>query len=270
VTVLDVSMARNRQALQALLARGVVVQYFDHHHAGEPLRHPNLQACVDTSPGICTSVLVDRHLAGRHRPWAIVGAFGDNLPLAAQALAHGSGRAPTALAWLRTLGEAFNYNAYGDSEADLLLPPARLYEIVRPYADPFEFVAREPIVAELVARQHADLAAAEVVEPVAVLPGGSVYLLPDAAWVRRVQGVFANVLSLRSPALAIAVLRPVDAGLLLASVRAPQRDPRGADTLCRLFPGGEGRAAAAGIDRLPAGRLQEFIAAFARAYPGDA
>ena len=50
VTVLDVSMARNRQPLEMLLARGAMVQYFDHHHAGDPLRHPHLQAFIDTRP----------------------------------------------------------------------------------------------------------------------------------------------------------------------------------------------------------------------------
>lgn len=269
VTVLDVSMARNREALEALLAQGVVVQYFDHHHSGEPLRHPNLQVCVDTSPGVCTSVLVDRYLVGRYRPWAMVGAFGDNLPSAA-ALADGSGLEPAALASLRSLGQAMNYNAYGDSEADLLLPPARLYECVRPYADPLDFVDRESIFTALITRQRDDLALARGIAPAVVLPGARVYLLPDAPWARRVQGVFANTLSLQFPHTAIAVMRPGGAGLLLASVRAPQRAPRDADTLCRAFPGGGGRAAAAGIDRLPRARLQEFVAAFARAYPGGA
>lgn len=268
VTVLDVSMARNRPALDALLAHGAIVQYFDHHDAGEPLRHPNLQACIDTSPGACTSALVDRCLAGRHRHWAIVGAFGDNLPAAAESLARGSGLDAAAFASLRGLGEAMNYNAYGDSETDLLVPPARLYEMVRPYADPLDFVARESIVADLVARQRGDLALADAVAPSAVLPGGRVYLLPDAPWARRVQGAFANMLSLRTPQAAIAVLRPAAAGQLMASVRSPQREPWGADTLCRSFPGGGGRAAAGGIDRLPRARLQEFVAAFANAYPG--
>ena len=43
--------------------------------------------------------------------------------------------------------------------------------------------------------------------------------------------------------------------------------PTGADALCRLFPTGGGRAAAAGIDHLPCERLDEFIASLARAYP---
>lgn len=268
ITVLDVSMERNREALLDLLARGAQIQYFDHHFAGDPLAHPGLQLCIDTAPGICTSVLVDRYLGGRQRLWAIVGAYGDNLPAAANVLAQAAGLHSGAAASLRVLGEAINYNAYGDSEADLLLTPACLYERVHPYASPFDFIEHEPLAAALTARQREDLAHAEGVPPYSVLPGGSIFLLPDAAWARRVQGTFANALSLRAPEAAHAVLREVGPGLLLVSVRAPQRDPRGADHLCRAFPTGGGRAAAAGIDRLPKVQLPKFISAFAQTYPG--
>ena len=79
VTVLDVSMERNRAALLRLLKRGVHVLYFDHHFAGEVPAHANLEAGLDDSPEICTSILVDRYLKGRFRVWAVVGAFGDGL-----------------------------------------------------------------------------------------------------------------------------------------------------------------------------------------------
>src|SRR6185437_6344566 len=83
VTVLDVSLDRNRAGLLALLDRGVHVRYFDHHHAGDIPRHPRLEAAIDVSRDACTSALVDRHLGGRFRAWAVVGAFGDDLaPLA--------------------------------------------------------------------------------------------------------------------------------------------------------------------------------------------
>lgn len=268
VTVLDVSLARNRDALAALLARGAEVRYFDHHFAGEVPAHPRLHLWLDAAPGVCTSVLVNRYLGGHHKRWAIVGAFGDNLPETAQALAHSTGLEPAAAESLRVLGEAINYNAYGDSEADLLVPPAQLYERVRPYADPFDFIASEPLAESLAVRQREDLARAEAVAPATVLPGGSVYLLPDCAWARRVQGTFANALSVRSPAAAHAVLRTVGPGVLLASVRAPRHDPRGADSLCRRFATGGGRPAAAGIDRLPSEHLSKFISAFDEAYPG--
>ncbi|MGV3569389.1 MAG: acetyltransferase [Ramlibacter sp.] len=270
VTVLDVSLARNREALASLLERGAEVRYFDHHFAGEVPHHPRLHLWLDAAPGACTSLLVNRYLGGHHKPWAVVGAFGDNLPGTAHALAHAAGLAPAAVESLRSLGEAINYNAYGDSEADLLVPPARLYERLRPYADPLDFIAREPLAGALAARQREDLASAEGVAPEPVLPGGSVYLLPDAAWARRVQGVFANLLSLRNPAAAHAVLRPAGPDHWSASVRAPRAQPRGADALCLRFATGGGRSAAAGIDRLPRERLPEFIAAFDAAYPDQA
>ena len=86
-TVLDISLAVNRTALQRLLDRGVAIQYFDHHYAGEIPVHPGLEAHIDPDPSVCTGILVDRHLGGRHRIWAVVAAFGDNLTAAARDLA---------------------------------------------------------------------------------------------------------------------------------------------------------------------------------------
>jgi hypothetical protein len=88
VTVLDVSAATNHDALVRLLDRGVNVQYFDHHYAGDLPRHPGLKATIDPSPEVCTAMLVDRYLGGKQRIWAIVAAFGDNLPDAARELAR--------------------------------------------------------------------------------------------------------------------------------------------------------------------------------------
>lgn len=268
VTVLDISLARNREALEQLLADGVAVEYFDHHFAGEVPRHPLLDAHLDPAPEVCTSVLVDRHLQGRHRAWAVVGAFGDNLPRTAEALAQDLGLTPMERATLRTLGEAINYNAYGESEADLLVPPARLAEMLRPYASPLAFAAESPLAPALARQQQDDLAQAWGIAPQHVLPGASVVLLPQAPWARRVHGAFANALSQRDATRAHAVLCPRGAGGWVASVRAPRACPHGADGLCRAFPGGGGRAAAAGVDLLPRERLQEFLDALATAYPG--
>ena len=61
VTVLDISLDRNRKGLASLLARGVTVQYFDHHHAAGPLpKHALLTTTIDESGASCTSTLVDR------------------------------------------------------------------------------------------------------------------------------------------------------------------------------------------------------------------
>lgn len=270
VTVLDVSLHRNHAALDRLLAMGVAVEYFDHHFAGEVPTHPLLRAHLDGAPAMCTSLIVDRHLAGRHRAWAIVGAFGDNLPAVAGELGRGQGMSPDELGTLQSLGEAINYNAYGDSEADLLVPPAELAHRVRRHADPLAFVAQDPIAHDLMARQREDLERALAVAPWQRLPGVSVVLLPDADWARRVQGVLGNRLSQQDPARAHAVLRDTGHGTYLASVRAPQRRPHGADALCLRYPGGGGRASAAGVDALPHAGLDSFIAALAEAWPAPA
>ena len=79
VTVLDISADVNRAALWRLLERGVQVEYFDHHFAGSLPSHPHLRAHIDPSAQTCTSLIVDGHLHGAHRVWAVVGAYGDNL-----------------------------------------------------------------------------------------------------------------------------------------------------------------------------------------------
>ncbi len=92
---------------------------------------------------------------------------------------------------------------------------------------------------------------------------GQVYLLPAASWAKRVVGVFANRVARQEPDLAHATLITNTDGTFLISVRAPLDNPQGADSLCRQFPTGGGRSAAAGINRLPADALDRFLAAFA-------
>ena len=265
VTVLDISLDRNRAALLRLLERGVHVEYFDHHFAGEIPRHPALAAHIDPAPSACTSTLVDHHLHGRHRHWAVVAAFGDNLGTTAWALAAACRLAEPEAARLRLLGQAINYNGYGDTEADLLLPPVELYRALAPYASPFDFLDREPAAARLLAARQRDLALAHGTRPFHEGPAGTVHLLPDAAWARRVQGELANELAQLEPGRAHAVLCAV-AGGYRASVRAPMARPAGADALCRRFPSGGGRAAAAGVDLLPNEQLPGFLLAFEQAF----
>lgn len=266
VTVLDVSLDRNRAGLLRLLAQGVAVEYFDHHFAGVIPRHAGLTAHIDPAPGECTSTIVDRHLRGRHRLWAIVAAFGDHLEPAAARLAQEAGLAQRQADLLRELGQAINYNAYGETEADLLLRPADLYRALQPFADPFDFVAGHDAPRRLGQARRDDLALAHGTPPVWHGDAGSVTVLPDAAWARRVQGEFANELAARAPERAHALLCQTKGGWRV-SVRAPLARPRGADELCRRFPGGGGRAGAAGVDLLPREGLGEFIDAFARAFP---
>jgi len=57
-------------------------------------------------------------------------------------------------------------------------------------------------------------------------------------------------------------------GTYLVSVRAPLANKTGADELCRRFPTGGGRKAAAGINALPGDQLDAFVAAFEEQYAG--
>jgi len=266
VTVLDVSLDRNRDALQRLLDRGVRVCWFDHHYAGAVPSHPLLETHIDPSPATCTSVLVDRHLGGRFRAWAVVAAFGDALPDTAHALADSLGLDPESRETLRSLGEDLNYNAYGETEAELLVPPADLYRELRPHADPLRFAAEAAIVAKLRDRRRADMALALEAPLYRACGHGDVYLLPDAAWSRRVSGTLANWLAGGAPDRAHAVLTPDSRGGYGVSIRAPRSSPTGALTLARGFETGGGREAAAGIDHLPAGGLAAFIEQFDAAF----
>jgi hypothetical protein len=94
----------------------------------------------------------------------------------------------------------------------------------------------------------------------------AVFILPNEAWARRVSGVYSNDLANASPTRAHAVLTERADGTYLVSVRAPLENKQGADDLCRQFPTGGGRAAAAGINALPGDHLDAFIEAFTATY----
>jgi hypothetical protein len=262
VTVLDVSVDTNRAALERLLHDGVAVEYFDHHFAGDgPLPH-GVIAHIDTSPDVCTGMLVDRHLHGRQRIWAVVAAFGDNLLDAAYDLADSLALNAGALEALSDLGMALTHNSYSDRIEDALVAPAELARVLVATADPLRFVATSALYAAIDAARRRDIALAHDIAPVHVLPGALVYLMPDAPWARRVRGIFGNEIANAHPAQAHAVVTVREDGDYTVSVRAPCARPVGADALCREF-GGNGRAAAAGIERLPRDRLQEFVARLA-------
>lgn len=269
VLVCDLSMQRNRPALMRLLHAGVEVRYFDHHEVDEVLRHPLLEAHIDVASNVCTSLLVDHQLDGKFRTWALVGAFGDNLTSVADQLGVDLGLCVADRRRLQTLGEAINYNAYGDSEQDVHIAPAHLYQILIRYRDPLVLLEQESIGQELDALRQADLRQAAAVSPCWEDASASAYLLPDAPWSRRVIGSLVNDLAAAQPRRAHAVLKDTGAGDFVVSVRAPLGTPGGAAALCRQFGGG-GRAGAAGIDHLPAQEFERFIRAFSVARWGDA
>jgi hypothetical protein len=269
VTVLDISIDVNRTALLDLLERGVSIRYFDHHASGEVPEHAGLQAVIDTAPNTCTGIIVDRYLGGLHRVWAIVAAFGDNIPQAARQLADSLALTADQTAALQELGEALNYNGYGDSEADLIVPPAALYAILKRYPNPFAFIQAEAVFQEIRAARKHDLDMALQVQAQVALPHGKIHILPDAAWSRRVRGTYGNVLANACPEQAHAVLTPNSQGGYTVSVRAPLVTMHGAYQLCRQFQSGGGREAAAGINHLFHDHLPAFVRAFYQAFSGQ-
>lgn len=262
VTVLDVALSKNRAALDSLLNAGVHVRYFDHHQPGEIPVHPNFEAHIDTDANVCTSLLVNAYLQGRHLAWAVTAAFGDNLADAARSAATPLGLSADQLARLQSLGECLNYNGYGETLDDLFFDPADLYRQLKPYADPFDFIAESPAYRTLKHGYADDMARVTAVAPAEVRPGGRVFLLPAEKWARRISGVYGNQLAVESPAQAHAVLSAKPEGGYVVSVRAPLATKTGADELCSQFDTGGGRKGAAGINHLPEAELGRFIASF--------
>ncbi len=262
VTVLDISLDSNRKGLMNLLDVGAAVEYFDHHHAGEIPQSPNLTTHIDLSADICTSLLVDQHLKGQYHLWAITAAFGDNLVKKAQQLADKAGLSKIESEQLANLGEYLNYNGYGDNLADLHFHPEALYEEIKAYQNPFDFIANSPAYLKLAAGYQKDMNDANSLRPLMEDVHCAAYLLPDEAWARRVTGIFANKLANENPQRAHAVITPNHSGNYTVSVRAALENPQGADLLCLQFETGGGRKAAAGINHLPVDVVDYFVKTF--------
>lgn len=267
LTVLDVSFDKNREGVVKALQAGADVFYVDHHFAGDIPANDRLTTIIDTDPNVCTSLLVNGHLRGRYVEWAVTGAFGDNLKATARELAGPLDLSEDRLTLLETLGICINYNGYGASLEDLHFAPATLFELVRPYATPFVFVEESPETFEkLESGYRNDMASAASVKPTRASDMTAVFILPDEPWARRVSGVYSNDLANASPGRAHAVITERPDGTYLVSVRAPLENKQGADALCRQFPTGGGRAAAAGVNALPNDQLDAFIDALEARY----
>lgn len=266
VTVLDVSMDKNREDLQRILGNGAQVLYIDHHFAGDIPEHEALHAIINEAPDVCAAVLVNGYLKGAFPDWAIVGAFGDNLQKTARSLAAPLNLAERDIESLKNLGTYLNYNAYGQSVHDLHFHPATLYKTLGEAGDALEFVASSEDYQKLREGYEEDMHKVSTLAPVFSEQSTAVFLLPNEAWSIRVRGVFGNRLAVENPDRAHAVVTEKDDGNYLVSVRAPLNNKQGASDLCLQFPTGGGRAAAAGIKDLPQSDLAAFITAFKAAY----
>ena len=268
ITVLDISLDSNRDALLSLLDTDCTVLYIDHHFSGDIPESANLTAHIDPSPDTCTSLIVDSLLAGKYRAWAVAGAFGDNLQQAAHQAAESISLNDAAIAKLQELGELLNYNGYGLAVTDLFFPPQDLYKAVVPYNDPVDFYDNSDVLSRLRKGYQNDMGSALQYEPVRNTPAGRIFELPPETWARRVSGVFSNLKAQEEPGLAHGLLTRNPDGTYRVNIRAPLLDKQGADILCLSFATGGGRAAAAGINALEQDQLELFFRKFDEIFGG--
>tara|TARA_B110000037_G_scaffold11529_1_gene12434 strand:+ start:9932 stop:10891 length:960 start_codon:yes stop_codon:yes gene_type:complete len=268
LTVLDISLDKNRDDLRRVLKAGAEVFYVDHHFAGEVPASASLKPMINEAPDVCTSLLINHYLRGAQVAWGIVGTYGDNLKQSAEGMAKNTDINAQQLQQLENLGIYINYNGYGSDIAELHFHPAELYQLASQYANPLDFIVDgAQHFEQLETGYQQDLSAAQAVEPLIATDAIALFELPDAPWARRVSGVYSNDLANQNPDRGHGVLTAKANGNYLVSVRAPLNNKRGAATLCRQFATGGGREAAAGINDLPADMLASFIDAFKRAYP---
>ena len=266
VTVLDISLDKNRDDLVRVLGEGGSVIYFDHHYAGEIPESDALECHIDTDANVCSSLLVNQYLDGKYLPWAVTAAYGDNLFSSAEQAAEPLKLNQDELEALKLLGTCINYNGYGSSLDDLIFAPAELYKLISAYVDPFDFINNEPGYQTLLNGYREDTAKAAGLTAAYTDDGHALYILPNEKWARRVSGIYANDLAQQHPDRGHAMLTEKEGGGYLVSVRAPLNNKTGADELCRQFETGGGRKAAAGINHLAEDEYQRFVELFKQSF----
>ncbi len=267
LTVLDISLHKNREQVSTFLAKGAHIFYADHHQAGVIPQHSQLTALIDTHPDTCTSLIINQHLQGRYPLWAITAAFGDNLFASAEKLANTLSIRSETLHQLKKLGTYINYNGYGSCLDDLHFTPDALYKAMAGYTSPLDFINKQAdTFNELENGYLSDMQNAAQIQAEYHNSHIAVFILPDQAWARRVSGVFSNDLANQFPDRAHAVITLTPANDYQISVRAPLNNKTHADELCASFATGGGRKAAAGINHLPKSELAMFIAKFNATY----
>jgi hypothetical protein len=261
VRVLDISMEKNKTALNALLVQGSHVTYIDHHRSGDIPEHVNLDAHIDLDANTCTALIVDKLLAGKFHTWAICAAYGDNLIAKADELAALAGLSDSECRQLETLGTLINYNGYGSNIDDLHFHPTALFELLLAYASPFDAITDldSPyyLLQKLYDQDHVQAVSTAAFYESDLL---TAFELPDDTWARRISGVFGNELANLNPNKAHAILTINADASYTVSLRAPLTNKQGAGDICSQFATGGGRAAAAGINALPKAQINDFLA----------
>ena len=260
VTVLDISLEKNNDALLQLLENEVDVFYVDHHRTGEIPQSKKLVSILDTDANTCTSLLVNKHLDGEFASWAVAAAFGDNMEVSAKVLAEQNNFSLTQQSLLKELGVYVNYNGYGRTVEDLHFHPENLFNQLLKYTDPFVLINEQgSVFSQLKDAYLADMNKAKSADVLIENVIFKAVQLADEPWARRVSGVFGNDLANSSPEKAHAVVTLNTDSSYTVSLRAPLTNKQGAGDICANFPTGGGRAAAAGINALPQEMLSDFF-----------
>ncbi|MFA0570132.1 DHH family phosphoesterase [Vibrio gallaecicus] len=260
VLVLDVSLDKNKDALNALLESGAKVTYFDHHKSGDIPTHPNLTCLIDLDPNTCTALIVNKQLEDQFVHWAIAGAYGDNLLAVADELANQYQLSVAQQDQLKELGTLINYNGYGREVSDLHFDPAELYKKLLNYRSPFDVIDDPKSPFHVLQKAYAeDWALVESLTPLVQTDVVRVFELPDTAASRRISGVYGNYLANQNPECASVVLTSNSDLSYTVSLRAPLNNKQGAVKICGSFKTGGGREAAAGINQLEKHNLNTLI-----------
>jgi hypothetical protein len=262
ITVLDISLDTNIDALKNHLANGAIISYFDHHTADRAFLHPGLSLHWNDAVDVCTSILVNRHLHNQYAIWANVAAFGDNLIQTGFAMAANSGLTTTEAHQLLELGTLLNYNAYGEQLEDLNVAPGDLYQDLHQYENPYDFIASSSYFALLRDSYAKDMAMLEGIQASYEQGHAAIYVLPNHSWARRISGLLANRLKDQSSEKSFSVLTQKTDGNYVVSVRSADPVNKPASQFCATFSGGGGRQAAAGINDLPKEDLERFSLRF--------
>ena len=260
LTVFDISHKTNEAHVQGILSNNNRIVWFDHHDAGMVYPNNMFRLTFDTSPTVCTNMLVDSYVDGLYRPWTIVGAFGDNLH--EQAAELNPGFDDMKMCHLKEIGETLNYNGYGNKESDLTVHPKDVYLDLSKYDSPFDYRRKSDVYDKIHHQKcmdHHELNESEVLHECHV---GKVVLLPTSDASVRYSGIYSNQLVTENPKQAFLILTTVDDDNYRVSIRAPKVKPHGASSLANNFETGGGREKAAGINLLPKNKLKLLIDLF--------
>lgn len=260
--VLDISLGQNEGDLAPLLAQEEIkITWYDHHESGEVQNHPRLFRHILQSPGSCTGSIVHAFCGRRFPLWAAISAFGDNLPVTADALAGEGSATEEEKALLRKSGQLLNYNAYGESPADVLFAPLDLAQEMSAFTSALEFCRQSRIFSPLEKQFAMDEENFQNLKPILQTASAKVYQVPAEPWARRFSATWVNQTILKNPHQALAILYPRQDGNFMVSIRAPRGGepaPSAAD-LAAEFPTGGGRKLAAGINSLAPMDLTRFL-----------